>query len=111
MASMRVLAFAPLLLALAGFAAAPSAPGGRSGAEVVRLQCVLCHGSGIGGAPRIGDRAAWQRRARGGVDMMARSAAAGRGGMPPRGGLSDLTDAELRAAVVYMLLLSEAAEP
>jgi cytochrome c5 len=83
----------------------------RSGAEVVRYQCVLCHASGVGGAPRIGDRPAWERRARGGLDALFRSVANGRGAMPPRGGLSDLTDDELKAAIRHMLELSNAPEP
>ena len=33
----------------------------RSGAQIVQMQCALCHGPGVGGAPRIGDRGAWTR--------------------------------------------------
>lgn len=108
---MRALAFIPLALAMAAWATAAPSSGSRSGADVVRHQCVLCHGAGVGGAPRIGDRPAWERRVRVGLEPLVRSAAAGKGGMPPRGGLSDLSDAELRAAVVYMLQLSSAPEP
>jgi cytochrome c5 len=50
----------------------------------------------------IGDRAAWLPRMRQGVDSLVRSAINGHGGMPPRGGKADLTDAELRSAIVYM---------
>jgi cytochrome c5 len=75
----------------------------RSGEQVVNLQCVKCHGTGAGGAPKIGDRAAWIPRLKLGLDPMVRSAINGHGGMPPRGGTASLTDNELRNAIVYML--------
>ena len=80
----------------------------RSGPEIVKVQCGLCHGPGIGGAPRIGDRGAWNKRLSKGLEGLTRSAAAGRGGMPPRGGLSDLTVPELRSAIAHMLHASGA---
>jgi cytochrome c5 len=88
-------------------AAPPTSP--KSGAQVVKEQCALCHGPGIGGAPRIGDRPPWNKRLSSGLDGLVRSAIAGKGGMPPRGGLGDLSDAELRAAVAHMLHASGAA--
>jgi cytochrome c5 len=74
----------------------------RSGREVVEAQCAKCHGAGIGGAPKIGDRKAWRPRLKHGVDALVRSAIRGHGGMPPRGDKADLTDAELRNAILYM---------
>ena len=74
----------------------------RSGEQVVRMQCVRCHERGEGGAPRIGDRTAWTPRLKYGLDAAVRSAVRGHGGMPARGGLAELTDREVRAAVVYM---------
>jgi cytochrome c5 len=74
----------------------------RSGEQVVRTQCFKCHEAGVGGAPRIGDRAAWIPRLNQGIDGLVRSAINGHGGMPPRGGLANLTDPELRSAIVYM---------
>ena len=74
----------------------------RSGQEVVRDQCVKCHEAGIGGAPKIGDRAAWAPRMKQGIDNLARSAIRGHGGMPPRGGQANLTDSEIRNAVLHM---------
>ena len=80
-----------------------SPPADRSGAQIVQAQCVKCHQTGEGGAPRIGDRAAWIPRAAQGLDSVVRSAIKGHGGMPARGGMPDLTDAEMRKATVYML--------
>jgi cytochrome c5 len=75
----------------------------RSGKAVVEAQCVKCHGTGVGGAPKIGDRAAWTPRATQGLDAVVRSAIHGHGAMPPRGGMANLTDVEIRSAIVYML--------
>jgi cytochrome c5 len=75
----------------------------HTGEQVVQLVCANCHVTGVGGAPRIGDRAAWIPRAREGFDVLVRSAISGHGGMPPRGGTANLTDREIRAAIGYML--------
>lgn len=82
----------------------PRPPGvARSGAQVVYSYCALCHESGFDGAPRIGDRAAWLPHTKLGIDPMVHSAIRGHGGMPPRGGKANLTDGELRDAVIYMI--------
>ena len=100
-----------LLLAALVAAAAVANPGGaraspevrtRTAAEIVQNTCVLCHGTGQSGAPRIGATKDWRARARVGLDGLVRSAAEGKGGMPVRGGMPDLSDAELRAAIAYM---------
>jgi cytochrome c5 len=79
-----------------------SPPGLRTGEEVVKAQCFKCHETGKGGAPKIGDRDAWIPRLREGLDITVRSAMKGHGGMPARGGMADLTDSELRSAVIYL---------
>jgi len=79
-----------------------TAAGERSGEQVVKGQCVKCHQDGLNGAPRIGDRQAWLPRMKNGVDYLVRSAVHGHGGMPARGGEADLTDTELKSAILYM---------
>jgi cytochrome c5 len=74
----------------------------RTGEQVVEAQCARCHRTGEGGAPKIGDRAAWTPRLQQGLNAAVRSAISGHGGMPPRGGGAGLTDAEIQSAVVYM---------
>jgi len=74
----------------------------RRGEQVVKAQCSKCHQTGVSGAPRIGDRDAWIPRLKNGLDPLVRSAIHGHGPMPARGGLADLTDAEIRGAIVYM---------
>jgi cytochrome c5 len=77
-------------------------PAPRSGEQIVKAQCVKCHGEGLDGAPRIGDKAAWVDRAKLGFESLARSAINGHGAMPARGGMANLTDAEMKAAITYM---------
>ena len=85
-------------------------PKARTGEQVYKLQCVKCHGEGKDGAPRLGDKAAWIDRARLGFDGVVRSAIQGHGGMPSRGGMSNLTDQEMRNAVTYMFQQSVSKE-
>jgi cytochrome c5 len=77
-------------------------PVARTGQQIVQAQCVKCHGTGLNGAPRIGDKKAWIERAKLGFDSVVRSAINGHGAMPARGGMANLTDDEMRAAVTYM---------
>ncbi|MEW6167827.1 MAG: c-type cytochrome [Pseudomonadota bacterium] len=79
--------------------------GAASGTEVYRQVCAGCHASGVLGAPRAQDRAAWQQRlaAAGGIDGLVQAAIEGVGQMPPRGGAPQLTDQQIRAAVEAMI--------
>ena len=87
-------------------------PGERTGQQIVEAQCARCHETGVFGAPKIGDRTAWVERLKQGIDYAVRSAINGHGPMPPRGGMADLTDDELRSAILYMFNpVSTAAEP
>ncbi len=67
--------------------------------------CSLCHDGGAGQAPRLADSADWQRRALQGRAVLHQVAIAGKPGsaMGPRGGFAQLSDAEVRALVDYML--------
>lgn len=80
-----------------------SLPDERSGEEIVEAHCAECHQTGKGGAPKIGDKLAWVQRLNQGLEQTVRSAINGHGGMPPRGGVANLTDSELTNAVLYML--------
>jgi len=77
-------------------------PAERTGQQIVDAQCHKCHEAGVGGAPKIGDRSAWAPRLAQGLGALVRSAVNGHGGMPARGGMANLTDSELRRAIVYM---------
>ena len=74
----------------------------RTGEQIYKMQCSKCHETGVSGAPRIGDRAAWIPRLRNGADLLVASAVHGHGAMPARGGLADLSDEEIRDTMFYM---------
>ncbi|MBI5259953.1 MAG: cytochrome c5 family protein [Burkholderiales bacterium] len=74
----------------------------RGSDAVVQLQCAKCHEGGTDGAPKIGDRTAWIPRLKKGLDPLVASAIHGHGGMPARGGLADLSDQEIRGAIIAM---------
>ena len=87
-------------------AAAPPPPAG-DGQQVFQTTCIACHGAGIAGAPKLGDKGQWAARIAKGVDILYASSVngiQGSGGvMPPKGGNLALSDAEVRAAVDYMI--------
>jgi len=91
-------------------AAAPAAQAstvGVDGKAVFDKICTLCHTPGVAGAPKFGDKAAWAPRIAQGLDTLHSHALKGFAGktgvMPPKGGGADLSDAEVMAAVDYML--------
>jgi c(7)-type cytochrome triheme protein len=76
----------------------------QSGKAVYDKACVACHAAGIAGAPRYGNALDWQARlARGPAALYKVALEGNMRGMPPRGGRSDLSDVEVKAAVDYML--------
>ena len=74
----------------------------RTGEEVVNLACAKCHATGVGGAPKIGDSAAWTPRVAKGLATVTQAALKGHGGMPARAGMADLSDVEIKRAIEYM---------
>jgi cytochrome c5 len=74
----------------------------RTSESIVQNQCARCHQSGKDGAPKIGDRAAWTARLTKGLDPLIASAIHGHGPMPARGGMPDLSNEEIRHAILYM---------
>ena len=77
-----------------------------SGPQVYNEACIACHGAGIGGAPVLGDVAAWAARIAKGEDALHGNAINGYTGvgyMPPKGGRQDLSDEEVIDAVDYMI--------
>ncbi|HWU68105.1 MAG TPA: c-type cytochrome [Stenotrophobium sp.] len=91
--------------ALMALAASKPARTPYTGEQVVTKVCSACHQSGMLGAPKIGDKAEWSKRekAAGGVDGLVKIAIKGLNSMPPRGGDADLSDAEIKAGIEYML--------
>ena len=91
----------------AAVAAAPAAaPAADAGKKVYDSGCVACHGAGIAGAPKFGDKAAWAPRIKTGMDALYAASLKGKGVMPPKGGNVALSDADVKAAVDYMVAAS-----
>lgn len=85
-------------------AAEPATAVARSGEEVYQQVCTACHVAGVAGAPVSGDNAAWSERYRTqGLDTLVRSVIDGLNAMPPRAGNPNLSDEDIRSAVVHML--------
>ena len=73
------------------------------GKKVYETTCIACHGLGVANAPRFGDKKAWETHLTHGVDHLYQNALKGLGAMPPKGGNLTLSDAEVKAAVDYMV--------
>lgn len=84
-------------------AAAAGAGDLAKGESVFKTTCQACHGAGVLGAPKFGDKAAWGPRIAKGKDALYNSALNGFKMMPPRGGNAALKDDEIKAAVDYMV--------
>lgn len=77
--------------------------GNRTGEELFNAACVACHGSGVMGAPKAHDKAAWSARLGGDVKALVASAIKGKGAMPPKGGVANATEDELKRAIEFMM--------
>ena len=107
---------APVAQASAAAPAAASAPatgaaaGGTTvadaGKKVYESTCIACHGAGVAGAPKFGDKSDWAPIIAQGMPTLYERALHGytgkRGMMPPKGG-STASDADVKAAVDYMV--------
>jgi cytochrome c5 len=103
---------APVAVAVAAVAppgpAAPAASGDAAkGKSVYDAACMACHAAGVAGAPKAGDKAAWAPRLKTGKDALHASALKGKGAMPPKGGNASLSDADVKAAVDYLIGLAK----
>jgi cytochrome c5 len=90
-----------------GAAAAGPKPGAAAGKadgkNIYESSCIACHGAGVAGAPKAGDKTAWAPRLKTGMDTLYASALKGKGAMPAKGGNGALADAEVKAAVDYLV--------
>jgi cytochrome c5 len=91
-------------------AAAPTpVAAGKSGEEVYKAVCAMCHATGLMNAPKFGDKAQWEPRIKQGYDTLVTHANKGIRTMPAKGGNPSLSDAEVAGAVKYMANASGAA--
>ena len=77
-----------------------------SGEAAFTKVCSACHSSGVNGAPKIGDHAAWGPRIAQGKELLYQHAIAGKGNMPAKGGTT-WPDATIRMTVDYMVSLNK----
>ena len=84
-----------------------SAGGAADGSKTYAAACALCHAAGVAGAPKAGDKAAWKPRIAQGKDVLYTSAIKGKNLMPPKGGAASLSDADIKAAVDYLVSQSK----
>lgn len=85
-------------------AATPAAPAaaGKSGEEVYKSVCAMCHAAGLMNAPKFGDKAQWEPRIKQGYQTLVTHANKGIRSMPAKGGNPSLSDDEVAGAVKYM---------
>lgn len=83
--------------------AAGAAQATKSPKQVYQSVCAACHGTGVLGAPKFGDAASWAPHIAKGKATLHKHAIHGFKAMPPKGGAVNLSDAEVKAAVDYMV--------
>lgn len=79
----------------------PAAP--KEPAAIYASVCSVCHETGVAGAPKTGDKAAWAPRIATGKEALYHSAIAGKAGMPARGGAGNLSDDEIKHTVDFLV--------
>lgn len=101
---MKVLKLLPFMIA-AALVQAPAANAADlvKGEQVFKASCASCHGAGVMGAPKLGDKAAWGPRMAKGKDAVYANALKGFKMMPAKGGNPGLKDEDVKAVVDYML--------
>jgi cytochrome c5 len=103
-AAVPVVAAAPAAAPAA--AAAPATPqvaaAGAGGEALYKQACAVCHATAVANAPKFGDKTAWAPRIAQGVPALVKSAIAGKGAMPPKGG-TNASEAEIKATVEFMV--------
>lgn len=105
------MAAAPIVAVAIPTAAVASATTAAGGEGVYKNTCTACHGAGIAGAPKTGDKAAWTARIAQGKPKLYDHAILGYQGkagvMPAKGGNAALADTDVKAAVDYMVSLAK----
>ena len=94
----------PALKSTSGGTVKTAAAGGPgAGKKLYDTACMACHAAGIAGAPKTGDKTAWNPRIATGKEALYNSALKGKNAMPAKGGLTSAADADVKAAVDYMV--------
>lgn len=98
---------------VAGFSlvSAAAETGEKTGEQVYAATCAACHGTGVAGAPTVGDNGQWAPLIAKGYEDLLKNAIHGLNAMPPRGGNPALSDLEVGRAIVHMANQSGASFP
>ena len=75
----------------------------KAGEVVFNHVCKMCHGTGMMGAPKVGDKEAWAPRIKQGIDKLTQHALNGIRKMPPRGTCKACSDEDIANAVAYLI--------
>lgn len=92
-----LLAGAWVLLGLA------SASAEDNGQAIYDSKCSLCHAAGVAGAPKLGDKEAWEPRIATGEDALLASVLNGKNAMPPKAACMDCSEDDFKTAISYMI--------
>ena len=84
-------------------AAATEPAAAKSGEQIYNSNCMACHATGAAGAPKLGDVAAWAPRIAAGMGTLLANAIKGINAMPPKGLCMSCSDADLQAAIEYIV--------
>jgi cytochrome c5 len=72
--------------------------------NIYQVTCFACHDNGVLEAPVLGNKEQWQSRIDTGIDALKDSAINGKKFMPPKGGVTTLSDQEVAEVVEYMVM-------
>lgn len=92
-----------LLLSALSLAAGSAFAADRSGEDVFKTTCTICHSAGVAGAPKFGSKADWAPRIAQGKPVLYQHALQGFKGMPAKGTCATCSDKEIKNAVDYMV--------
>jgi cytochrome c5 len=87
----------------AGGGTAVAAAGEVNGEQVYNTACMACHATGAAGAPKHGNKDEWAPRIAQGKDVLYDHSIHGFKAMAPKGGFTNLSDDQVKAAVDYMV--------
>jgi len=100
---MRKIANVLMISAMLGASGSVLAADAATGEETYNSKCKVCHANGVAGAPKLDDKAAWEPRIAQGMDTLMANVTNGLRAMPPKGTCMDCSEADLKAAVEYMV--------
>ena len=83
------------------------APEMSEGHKLYEATCSACHANAAIGAPVVGDKDVWSALVKNGIPEIYKNAIEGKNAMPPKGGNTSLSDAQIKSIVDYMIKASK----